>query len=402
MRRALSHVGGAVDVAATPGWEVEPLVAALSVSDDRDRVLRHVHGFHSYPARMHPDTAAGVIRALARAGQVVLDPFMGSGTVLVEARLAGHRAEGVDANPLAVELARLKAGGLDARSRHILGSAAQAVAEHAESRRLTRAGPTRRYGPRDRHLFDPHVLLELDGLASGIETLRPPDPVRRALRLVLSSILTKASRQLGDTSTETGPRRLASGFAVRLFYDRAALLVEQLAAFAAALPAPPPPFRVGVGDARDLSGIGDGTVGLVVTSPPYPGVYDYHAQHMTRLRWLGIDATSFEQCELGARRHYAALSPTAAIGAWEHELGACVHALGRVVARDGCAALLIADSAIDRTPLFADEVLARVASRCGLSLVLRASQRRPHFHGPSQDAFRRRPRREHLMVLARA
>ena len=41
--------------------------------DDPDRV--HVHGFHTYPARMHPQTAARLVRALSGEGATVLDPF---------------------------------------------------------------------------------------------------------------------------------------------------------------------------------------------------------------------------------------------------------------------------------------------------------------------------------------
>ena len=47
----------------------------------------------------------------AAAGDTVVVPFCGSGTVLVEARLSGRRAIGVDANPLATELAGLKTRG---------------------------------------------------------------------------------------------------------------------------------------------------------------------------------------------------------------------------------------------------------------------------------------------------
>lgn len=411
MRRALSQTGGRVELWASPGWDAEPLAAALRVGTERDRVLRHVHGFHSYPARMHPDTAAGVIRALGRPGARVLDPFMGSGTVLVEARLAGLRAFGVDANPLAVELAWLKSGGLSAEECGDLPGVATAVAERAEARRQIRAGSTRRYGSRDRELFDPHVLLELDGLRASIEDLLPPPSnsavgpaagaLRRVLRLVLSSILTKVSRQPGDTATETVPRRLASGFTIRHFLERATLLTRQLEELHALLPARAPASQVEEGDARRLTGLADASIQLVVTSPPYPGVYDYYAQHATRLRWLELDAAGFEQRELGARRRLAALAPAAAIAAWERELGDSLGALRRVLAPSGVAALLIADSALGELPLFADDTLGRLAPRQGLSLVVRASQARPHFHAPTRAVFRRRPRREHLLLLSR-
>lgn len=68
----------------------------------------HVHGMHLYPARMIPQIANRLIRENSSKGQVVLDPFCGSGSVLVEALTLGRNAVGMDINPLAIMLARAK------------------------------------------------------------------------------------------------------------------------------------------------------------------------------------------------------------------------------------------------------------------------------------------------------
>ena len=93
-------------------WSGDPslgpaLAAALDAGHSPDsRGL--THGFHTYPARMHPAIARALV-ARAAHGETIADPFCGGGTVLVEAVAAGHSAVGVDASPLAVRLARLKA-----------------------------------------------------------------------------------------------------------------------------------------------------------------------------------------------------------------------------------------------------------------------------------------------------
>lgn len=66
------------------------------------------HGFHPYPARMIPQLARRILQEFSREGDIVLDPFCGSGTVLVESRLNGRNSIGVDLNPLAVILAKAK------------------------------------------------------------------------------------------------------------------------------------------------------------------------------------------------------------------------------------------------------------------------------------------------------
>jgi hypothetical protein len=71
------------------------------------------HGLHPYPARMVPQIARRLIRKLARENDVVLDPFCGSGGVLVEARLASLNSIGIDINPLACLLAEVKSNPID-------------------------------------------------------------------------------------------------------------------------------------------------------------------------------------------------------------------------------------------------------------------------------------------------
>src|SRR5262249_28251583 len=151
---------------------------------------QHVHGFHSYPARMHPVTAARVIARLPPPGSQVLDPFCGSRTVLVEARLAGCRALGIDASPLAVELAWLKVRGTRREQRAAIEQSGGEVAAFADAGRKSKAGASQRYLREDVALFEPHVLLELDGLRLGMKSIRDRE-IRRALALVLSAILVK-------------------------------------------------------------------------------------------------------------------------------------------------------------------------------------------------------------------
>jgi hypothetical protein len=412
-RRSLSHVGGAIETAGNA--DAAALLAhAIDVAparspdeksggeDGPDRV--HVHGFHAYPARMHPQTASRLVTAFsstARGGATVLDPFAGSGTVLVEAMLAGRRAVGTDLNPLAVRLATLKTAEHDAASLERLVAAARDAAKVADARRLARAGATKRYGAEDVALFDPHILLELDGLRSGIAAI-PDRDARGALELVLSAILVKVSRKQGDTSEHTGPRRLAAGYPARLFVRKAEELAARLSAFEHALPRPRPTARVALDDATRLTTVADASIDAVVTSPPYVATYDYVAHHAARMRWLDLDARGFERAEMGSRRRFAALGPREAREAWCRELGGLFRALARVLRPGSPLVLLMADSAVGKAALRADEIVAEVAPGARLTPVARASQRRPHFHGPSAAAFGRLPRAEHALLLERA
>jgi len=399
-RRALSHVGGLVELVGGSEEERRALQAALHVKPDETTTQAHVHGFHSYPARLHPDTARRLIDGLSRPGERVLDPFCGSGTVLVEARLAGRAAMGVDVNPLAVELSELKANGPGAPWTERLMSVATRVAEHADERRRARVGATRRYGEIDVALFAPHVLLELDGLKDGIARVEN-EALARALLLVLSAVLTKVSSRAGDTGRAEGEKRVSAGYTTRFFVRKAQDLARRLAAAKALLPARVPLAKVIHGDARNLHAVSDGKVDLVVTSPPYAGVYDYVVHHRDRLRWLELPEERFEEHEIGARRHARGVSFTHALARFRGELGAALEEIGRVLSPRGAAVLVIADSVLAMRPVYADELLRGLAPSAGLALTAAASQKRPHLHAPTEHAFANRPRREHALLLRR-
>lgn len=413
LRRSLSHVGGPVTAWGDPAIAAQ-LTLALDVApapnpgddrtakrgerDDPDRA--HVHGFHTYPARMHPATARQLVRTVSAAGATLLDPFCGSGTVLVEAMLAGRRAIGTDLNPLAVRLAHLKTTRFDAATRRSVTAKARAVAAFADSRRERRAGASHRYSREDVALFAPHVLLELDSLAAGIQQLASDDPtVREALELVLSAVLVKVSLGSSDTSTTAQPRRTAAGFPARLFARKAEELARRLGEFAGGVPEGLPPAVVAEDDAGRLRTVGASTVDAIVTSPPYAATYDYLAQHALRLRWLGLDSRALAEGEIGARRNYTRLDPRAAKATWAREIERALRAMRRACRSRAKVALLMGDSAVGSQPLRADEMIAVVAPEAGFAVVARASQARPHFHGPTASAFRQSPRSEHAIVL---
>jgi hypothetical protein len=74
----------------------------------RQRVAGLTHSFYRYPARFSPQFAREAIRSFSEPGDIVLDPFMGGGTTLVEACALGRRAVGIDINSLSVFIAKVK------------------------------------------------------------------------------------------------------------------------------------------------------------------------------------------------------------------------------------------------------------------------------------------------------
>jgi hypothetical protein len=403
-RRSLTHVGGAIETAGD-AHEAKRLAHALDVApslDDADDISRaHVHGFHTYPARMHPETAARLVRAFVPAGGRVLDPFCGSGTVLVESLILGRSSVGVDLNPLAVRLARCKSRPRTGTELERLAGRARVCSAYADAQRKSRAGASHRFGPEDVALFEPHVLLELDSLQNKLQSMGD-DPAPLDLSLVLSALLVKLSRKRGDTSEHIGTRRTAPGFAARLFVQKTEELAWRFAALNARMPSPPPkPARVEQDDATELGTLRNESFDAVITSPPYAATYDYVAHHALRLRWLGLDPSALARGELGARSTYQKIDPRRARDTWTKELTRFFKAAARVLPIGKPLVMVVADSAVGSAALRADEIVAAAADGCGFVPVARASQARPHFHGPTKAAFRGQPRFEHAILLRR-
>jgi len=402
-RRALTQVGGAVQLSGDPERAAImglALDVPRSVDDDGESQARdHVHGFHAYPARMHPVTAKRLVESLTPIGATVLDPFCGSGTVVVEAALLGRRALGSDLNPLAVRLARLKITPAVEAYRQDFLDAVTRVTELATERRKTRAGASHRYPRADTTTFDAHVLLELDSLTVGID--QEPEPrIRGDLLLVLSSILVKMSRRAADTAQREAPTRIAAGYPTRLFQRRAEDLMQRAAEIEPRLRVAPP-AGIEEDDARTLARFTSASVDLVLTSPPYAGVYDYLEHHALRLRWLGLDERRFADGELGARRRISSERAPAAAERFRKETRDMLAAMARVLRSSGKAVLLVADGLVARRALRIDELLRTLAPELGLEVVAIASQARQHFHAPTQAAFAEAPRREHAVMLVK-
>lgn len=78
------------------------------------------HSFYRYPARMPPELAREVIGLFTTPGGIVLDPFMGGGTSVVEAIACGRRAVGIDVNSLATFIAEVKTTPLSPRDEEVI------------------------------------------------------------------------------------------------------------------------------------------------------------------------------------------------------------------------------------------------------------------------------------------
>ncbi|MBI4590258.1 MAG: hypothetical protein HY725_15605 [Candidatus Rokubacteria bacterium] len=105
------------------------------------------HNFYHYPARFSPEIARCVIGTFSRPGDLVIDPFMGGGTSVIEALTTGRRVIGVDINSLALFVSLARTTPLSARDEAAVRRWAEKAASYANGADPVISDPSVRHLP---------------------------------------------------------------------------------------------------------------------------------------------------------------------------------------------------------------------------------------------------------------
>ena len=260
---------------------------------ERERT-KHVHRLHPYLGKFIPQLVERLLERYVAPGGRVLDPFAGSGTTLVQALESGYDATGVDIAAFNCLLMRVKT------SRYDLFTLEKELRD-ALARRGRSAGRPRGFV---RTWYAPRAARELLHLRDLAEEYEHADVLRIVLaRAARSARLTRHDDLDFPRAPQSGPywchkhRRECTPVAeADKFISRYLLdTLERLKAFQKVRHRQ----RVATvvhGDTRDVEL--ERPYHAVVTSPPYPGLIDYHEQHRYAYELLELDDR--RERELGA------------------------------------------------------------------------------------------------------
>jgi hypothetical protein len=257
---------------------------------------KHVHRLHPYLGKFVPQLAEVFLRKYRPSA--VYDPFMGSGTTVVEANALGIAAYGCDISAFnclvaTVKTERYDLPSLDAECRDILVRADELTAAVAYD------GDLRGY-------FAEWYLPEAARALLAYRALIPRYRHQKVLQVVLSRAARSARLATHDSLDSPRqpqrepyychkhrricqPTRNAAGFLRRYSADTIARLRQF------ALLRSDAPVEIVHGDARQVP---VQLVDLVLTSPPYVGLIDYHEQH--RYAFELLDLPRCDRLEIGA------------------------------------------------------------------------------------------------------
>ncbi len=351
-----------------------------------------IHGVHPYPAKFIPQIPGKLLDLFHEAvGGAVLDPFCGSGTTLVECRRRGIESVGVDLNPIATLVSRVKTR----TSTVNVGGTAELLVDRAAASDV----PELPSIPRLLHWFTEEVARALARLTKVIEDVE--DLVEReALQLALSRVIVRVSRQESETRYAAVDVNISEKEVLDAFLKSAHSLDKVLADEAAHL------FH---GRARcdvltrnileirpeDLPH----DFGMVITSPPYPNAYEYWLYHKYRMYWLGEDPIKVRRAEIGARPKYHGSNPATAED-FRCEMSRCFALFARIVRPAALVCILVGRSVIRGQHVDNAALVQQAAGEHGFSLLTSAKRQIPTTrktfnpaHGSIND--------ETLLVLSR-
>ncbi len=355
------------------------------------------HSLHPYPAKFPPQLPKAILEEFARPGQTVLDPFCGSGTTLIEARLQGVHATGVDINGLSCLISQVKATPLTKPQLDLLERKIQWLSNECRSWQIGNA-KTMELPEFDRltHWFQDNVAQELAFLKHLIWEIEDPK-IRNLFKVALSSIIVRVSNQESDTRFAAIQKNIPDGFTLNLFHERLIEFQKKIQEFSALFNGHWANVQVYNTDARQLTFLDAESFDLVITSPPYANTYDYYLYHKFRKYWLEIDVHFAQYNEIGSRREFSSLKKDPQ--KWINDLAQCFCEMARVLKPKGLAFIVIGDSVIQKKRLEMAEVVGDFAQETGFVVRDVRSSNLDQHSRMFNPTFTQRGKQEHLILL---
>lgn len=352
-------------------WHQTHILSEREVKDQLSRVDwdfpnssrgRGIHALHPYPAKFIPEIPNSLIRILSEEGNQVLDPFCGSGTTLVEALINNRKAIGVDINPLAVLISKVKTTRMDqheaSRVRETLSKMETEIDGFLAHESKTEC--TRPSYAKLSFWFEEKVIHELCFIKKIIDNI-DDSTVKNFLNVIFSSIIVRVSRQDSDTRYARVQKNIQTRDVVDIFIRKCR---NSLPSFEAL----PKGFdskncKVFCHDALDLPSIlGEDSIDLVVTSPPYPNAYTYNLYHRNRLIWLDFDFEGLRKLEIGSHRKYSKKNG-ADESTFENELDTIFNSLSSICRRGAYSCFVIGNSIIRGKTVDNSVIVSRAAKK---------------------------------------
>ncbi|MCK4821221.1 hypothetical protein KA005_35980, partial [bacterium] len=247
------------------------------------------HKFHRFPGKFIPHIPRWALKRYLSdgQGQIVFDPFCGSGTTLVEAMILGHNSFGIDIDPIARLVSDVKTTPIDNK---ILDACIKDVKKRIHDKTDGDFKPTI---PTLDHWFEKQATKDLSVIRDVIETYKDQKELYSFLLVCFVSIIRRASNADNQSQktyvSHTYKKKLEP--AKPLFEKTLNDYAERLKRFTESVSSNYKAVVLPFTDSRDFSKKWQkaelSKVDLGITSPPYVKTVDYVYNQMAEYFWIG-------------------------------------------------------------------------------------------------------------------
>ena len=282
----------------------------------RKRAARRHFGVHGYFTKQSWNVVQAYIQNFTKPGDVVVDPYGGSGITAIEAVMCGRHGIHIDINPLscfwvAALSVPINLGDLSQSAEKVLAKFAKArpKSKMAIAKVLKKFPlpknlllPVGSDVERLHNIFTPKTMAELALLKSLIKAEKPL--IRKGLMLAFSSTLTKTNLTYHVSDTGGGDAGIFRYYRYRMaprhtYEDVSETFARKIGAVinakreiqSQARDEFLSSFRSIKGDACDLSQVASGSVDYIYTDPPYGAKINYLDLSVMWNAWLDLPVT---------------------------------------------------------------------------------------------------------------
>ncbi len=260
------------------------------------------HGYHRYPAKFIPQIVSRLVEKYTNEGDLIVDPFGGCGTTLVESKIMGRPSVGVDINPVAVLITKAKITPIDPQKIEKAFAILKAKLDTYSKDTKVKAPEHERID----YWFKPEEKRRLAFIFAEISKLKDQD-IRDFFYCGFSNILKNCSIWLQKSNKPTRDLNKKPSDPIPTFYKQIKMMMRGNARFYELLKEKNHlniPSQVYCMDARTIPAK-DNSVSLIVTSPPYVTSYEYADLHQLTALWLEYtkDLSDFRKRFIGTSYH---------------------------------------------------------------------------------------------------
>lgn len=349
-----------------------------------------LHNIHPYPCKF----PGKVAREYLPDSGLILDPYCGSGTTLLEAGLLGFSTVGTDCNPIAVLISKCKLSNPSLKDFQLLNKVIDGLEKYLyEPEELN--FELIDFEGKD-HWFTKQVQAEIGAIHSKIKNLKEDCPASLIAKTTLSAIINKISNQDSETRYASVDKNHKPGYAIDYFIKK---LKKNLNSFRERGQLAYESSQIFLTDIKQKIPLSDGVVDCIITSPPYANTMDYYLYHKQRMNILGFSFKTVLDAEIGSRHEFS--SKRAPIEKWDADYLSAMTEMSRVMRRGANAIFVIGDSQIAGNLISGADTTEKAAKKLGLKFMLLESTPMAGRSRSFSSAFQRPNKFEHIIKLTK-